>query len=155
MTSPTTAKSNAGLGQEQQALVDALRAEHAAIFAYGIVAAYSNPARASQIGADTAAHRARRNATVDALSAANVTAPGAEAGYTIPFPVTDPTTAVQLAVAVETDTAVAWRSVIERARSEATRAAAVDALTESALRAANWRAVLGVAPPTVAFPGQP
>lgn len=155
MTSPTGSTSGTRLGQEQQALVDALRAEHAAIFAYGIVAALSNPARSAQIAADTAAHRARRDATVDALAAAHVAAPGAEAGYTIPFPVTDPTTAVQLAVAVETDTAVAWRSVIERARSEATRAAAVDALTESALRAANWRAVLGVTPPTVPFPGQP
>lgn len=154
MTSPTTS-STAKLGPEQQALVDALRAEHAAVFAYGIVAAYSNPARSTQVAADTAAHRARRDATIDALSAANVIAPGAEPGYTLPFPVTDPTTALQLAVQVEADTAVAWRSVIERAQSEPTRASAVDALTESAVRAANWRAVLGVAPPTVAFPGQP
>lgn len=149
MTSPTTT-----LGQEQQALVDALRAEHAAIFAYGIVAAHSNPARAQQIAADTAAHRARRDATVDALTAAAVDAPGAEPGYVIPFPVTDPTTAIQLAVTVEEDTAAAWLSVIERARSEAARATAVDALTECAVRAANWRAVLGVAPPTVTFPGR-
>lgn len=156
-TSPTTPQaggSSTTLGSEQQALVDALRAEHAAVFAYGIVAAFSNPARSAQIAADTAAHRARRDATIDALSAASVTPPGAEAGYTIPFPVTDPTSAIQLAVQVESDTSVAWRSVIERARSEATRAAAVDALTESTLRAANWRAVLGAAPPTVAFPGQ-
>lgn len=151
MTSPTSST----LGPEQQALVDALRAEHAAVFAYGIVAAFSNPTRAAQIAADTAAHRARRDATIDALGAANVVAPGAEPGYTMPFPVTDPTSAIQLAVAVESDTATAWRSVIERARSEPVRATAVDALTESALRAANWRAVLGMAPPTVPFPGQP
>ncbi|MFD4295540.1 ferritin-like domain-containing protein [Rhodococcus sp. NPDC058505] len=154
MTSPTT-PSAATLGPEQQALVDALRAEHAAVFAYGIVAAYSNPTRAAQVAADTAAHRARRDATIDALSAANVDAPGAEPGYTIPFPVADPTAAIQLAVQIEADTATAWRSVIERAQSEPVRAAAVDALTESALRAASWRAVLGVNPPTVAFPGQP
>lgn len=150
MTSPTTS-----LGPEQQALVDALRAEHAAVYAYGIVAAFSNPARIGQISADAASHRARRDATVDALVAASVTPPGAESGYTIPFPVTDPTTAVQLAARVEGDAAVAWRSVIERAQSEHTRGVAVDALTETALRLANWQAVLGVTPPTTAFPGQP
>ncbi len=154
MTSPTTPAKSA-LGPEQQALVDALRAEHAAIFAYGIVAAYSNPTRAGQIAADTAAHRARRDATIDALTAAAVAAPPTEPGYTVPFPVTEPTAAIRLAVEVEEDTATAWLSVIERAQSESTRATAVDALTESAVRAANWRAVLGVAPPTVAFPGRP
>ncbi|MFD1814207.1 ferritin-like domain-containing protein [Rhodococcus gannanensis] len=154
MTSPTTTATSS-LGPEQQSLVDALKAEHAAIFAYGVVAAYSNPSRAGQIAADTAAHRARRDATVDALRAASVTAPPTEPGYVVPFPVADPTSAIQLAVEVEEDTATAWLSVIERAQSEATRSAAVDALTESAVRAANWRDVLGVAPPTVAFPGRP
>ncbi|MFC9789939.1 ferritin-like domain-containing protein [Rhodococcus sp. NPDC127528] len=154
MTSPTSS-STATVGPEQQGLVDALRAEHAAVYAYGIVAAFSNPTRAGQVSADAAAHRARRDATADALAAASVTAPGAETGYTLPFPVTDPTTAIQLAAQVEADTAVAWRSVIERAQSEPTRAMGVDALTEAALRGARWRAVLGVTPPTVAFPGQP
>lgn len=153
MSSPATPTT--ALGPEQQALVDALRAEHAAVYAYGIVAAYSNPTRAGRVAADTAAHRATRDATIDALSAASVAAPGTELGYTLPFPVTDPTTAIRLAATIEADTAVAWRSVIERAQSEPTRASAVDALTESALRAAHWRAVLGVAPPTVAFPGSP
>ncbi|MFZ2528771.1 MAG: ferritin-like domain-containing protein [Rhodococcus sp. (in: high G+C Gram-positive bacteria)] len=143
------------LGPEQQALVDALNAEYAAVFGYGIVAAFSNPARGAEVAADTAAHRVRRDATIDALTAANVEPPVAAAGYTVPFPVIDPVTAAQLAVQIETDVAVAWRSVVERAHIEPTRGAAIEALTESALRAARWRTNLGVTPPTVALPGQP
>lgn len=64
----------------------------------------------------------------------------------MPFPVSDPTSAAQLAAQVEADTAVAWRSVIERSQSEHTREVGVTALTEAAVRAANWRAILGVVP---------
>ena len=69
MTSPSPTSS---LGPEQQALSDALRAEHAAVYAYGLIAAFSNPARIGDISADAAAHRARRDATIDALTAAKV-----------------------------------------------------------------------------------
>ncbi len=142
-------------GPEQQALIDALDAEYAAVFAYGIVGAFSNPDRANLVAANTAAHRARRNATIDALTAASVTAPEPQAGYTVPFPVVDPVSAAQLAATVEAETAVAWRSVIERAQSEHTRGVGIDALTEAAVRLANWRMILGTAPPTMPFPGQP
>lgn len=143
------------LGSEQQALVDALEAEHAAVFGYGIVAAFADPSRATEVATDTAAHRARRDATIDALRSVSVEPPVAAAGYTVPFPVGDPVAAAELAVQIESDIAVAWRSVVERARSEPTRANAIDALTEAALRAARWRTNLGVTPPTVPFPGQP
>lgn len=143
------------LGSEQQALVDALDAEHAAVFGYGIVAAFADTSRAAEVAADTAAHRARRDATIDALRSVSVEPPVAASGYTVPFPVTDPVGAAQLAVQIESDSAVAWRSVVERARSEPTRGNAVDALTEAALRAARWRSNLALSPPTVPFPGQP
>ncbi|AMY18799.1 MULTISPECIES: ferritin-like domain-containing protein [Nocardiaceae] len=143
------------LGPEQQALVDALAAEHAAVFAYGVVAAFSNPTRDPLVAQYAADHRARRDATIDALTAADVDAPPAAAGYTVPFPVTDAVAAARLAQQVEEDTAVAWRSVIERARSAPTREAAVVALTDAARRAASWRAILGIFPSTVAFPGTP
>ncbi len=152
MTSPEPTSRE--LGPEQQALVDALEAEHSAVFGYGVVAAFADPARAGEVAADTASHRARRDATIDALHAADVTPPVAAPGYTIPFPVTDPVGAARLAAQIESDTAIAWRSVVERARSEATRGNALDALTEAALRAARWRTAAGV-PPTVAFPGLP
>lgn len=147
MTSPE-------LGPEQQSLVDALAAEHAAVFGYGVVSAFADPARADDVATDTAAHRARRDATIDALLSVGVEPPVAAPGYTVPFPVTDPTSAAQLAVQIESDTAVAWRSVVERARSEPTRADAIEALTEASVRAARWRTHLGIVPPTVAFPGR-
>ena len=143
------------LGPEQQALVDALQAEYAAIYAYGVIGAFSNPDRSELVAVDAAAHRARRDSTVDALIAASVRAPEPAAGYTIPFPVVDPISAAQLAAQVESDTAVAWRSVIERAQSEHTRGTGVDALTECALRLGTWRKILGTTPPSVPFPGQP
>ncbi|MEE2035055.1 ferritin-like domain-containing protein [Rhodococcus chondri] len=142
-------------GPEQRSLIEALAAEHAAVFGYGLVAAFADPSRAEQVSADTAAHRARRDATIDALRAAGLEPPVAAPGYTVPFPVTDPVGAAQLAVQIESDTATAWRSVVERARSEPARATAIDALTEAALRAAWWRSALGITPPTVALPGQP
>ena len=43
----------------QQALLTALQAEYAAIYAYGLVAAYSRADRQDMIAADVAAHRAR------------------------------------------------------------------------------------------------
>lgn len=143
------------LGPEQQALVDALEVEYAAVFAYGVVAAFSNPARAELVASNTAAHRARRDATLDALGAASVVPPLAEPAYAPPFPVTDPIAAARLAAQAEIDTSVAWRSVIERAQSGPTRASAVTALTEAAMRLATWNRILGVVPSSTAFPGQP
>uniref|UniRef100_UPI002458A5B0 DUF4439 domain-containing protein n=1 Tax=Nocardia farcinica TaxID=37329 RepID=UPI002458A5B0 len=46
------------------------RAEYAAVYAYGVIAAYASPQRAGLIAEHTAAHRARRVATADALRAA-------------------------------------------------------------------------------------
>ncbi|NMN94191.1 DUF4439 domain-containing protein [Antrihabitans stalactiti] len=141
------------LGTEQQALVDALAAEYAAVYAYGVIAAFSNPQRAQLIATAAAAHRARRNSTIDALVAADVDAPPAAPAYAPPFPVNDPIPAAQFAIAVENDCAVAWRSLIERAQSEATRKTGIDALTETSVRLANWKQILGTTPSTVPFPG--
>lgn len=139
---------------ERQALLDALRAEYAAVYTYGVIAAYASAERARLIAQDTAAHRARRDTTIDALKAAGVAVPPPDAAYTTPFPVNDPIPAANLAVTVETDTAVAWRAVVEHTGSESARGMGIDALTESALRLATWQAILGTNPATVAFPGR-
>lgn len=149
MTTPTETTS------EQQSLFDALAAEHSAVFAYGLIAAFANPTRSAEVAAAAAAHRARRDAVIDTFTSSGVTAPLAEAGYTIPFPVVDPISSAQLAAQVEADTAIAWRAVVEHSEIEDTRILGVQALTDAAIRAAAWRAALGVEPPTTAFPGQP
>ena len=147
MTTPTEA--------EGTSLADALIAEHSAVFAYGVVAAFSNPTRATQVATAAAAHRARRDGLLDTLTAAGLTAPVAEAGYTLPFPVTDPITAAQLAAQVEADTAVAWRAVVEHGETADTRTLGVTALTDAAVREATWRVALGTDPVVDPFPGQP
>ncbi|MEV0292845.1 ferritin-like domain-containing protein [Nocardia sp. NPDC050710] len=139
---------------ERQALLDALNAEYAAVYAYGVIAAYAAPERTRLVAQHTAAHRARRDATIEALSAAEITVPAPDAAYTTPFPVDDPIPAAELAVTVENDTAVAWRAVVERAETEPLRRLGIDALTESALRQATWQTILGANPPTIAFPGR-
>ncbi|MEU4315831.1 ferritin-like domain-containing protein [Nocardia sp. NPDC024068] len=143
------------MSTERQALTDALKAEYAAVYAYGVVAAHTAPDLRRLVSQHTAAHRARRDATIDALTGIGGTAPPPEPAYTAPLEVTDSDSAARLAIAVETDSAVAWRAVVERAGVENTRRLAVDALTETAGRRAAWQSVRGTQPATVAFPGQP
>ncbi|MQY30746.1 ferritin-like domain-containing protein [Nocardia aurantia] len=140
---------------DQQALIDALNAEYAAVFAYGVIAAYASPERVKIVAEYTAAHRARRDATIDALKSSGAAVPSPAAAYTTPFPVNDPIPAAQLANTVESDTAIAWRSVVERTSDTDARRTALAALTECAVRQATWQAILGINPPTVSFPGQP
>ncbi len=133
----------------------ALQAENAAVYSYGLIAAYGNTDRRDQVATHTAAHRARRDATMELLTADGAEVPGAAPGYTMPFAVTDATSAAQLAVLAEDDAAIAWRSALERAETASVRTLAVDNLTDSAIRAGNWRTALGIQPPTTTFPGQP
>ncbi|NEW47404.1 ferritin-like domain-containing protein [Nocardia cyriacigeorgica] len=140
---------------ERRALLDALSAEHAAVYAYGLIAAYASPERDQLVAEHTTAHRVRRDTTIEEVEAAGITVPPPDAAYTMPFPVTDPVAGAQLAATVESDAAVAWRSVVEKGESDAIRRAGVDALTECALRLAIWQSILGVSPPTTPFPGQP
>ncbi|MBB5911480.1 hypothetical protein BJY24_000347 [Nocardia transvalensis] len=139
---------------DQQALTDALAAEYAAVYAYGVIAAYAAHERNQIVAEFTAAHRARRDATADALKSIGAPVPAPAAAYPPPFPVNDPIPAANLAVTVESDTAAAWRSVVERADSPQVRRTAIDALTESAVRLATWQAILGTNPATASFPGK-
>lgn len=136
------------------ALLAAIEAENAAIFAYGIVAAFSNPARVNEVATHTAAHRARRDALTSIATESGLTPPIAAAGYKIPFAVTDAVTAAQLGEQIEADTAAAYRALIEQAESDELRTFGVDALTDTAIRGAGWRVALGSAPATTAFPGE-
>jgi aspartate/methionine/tyrosine aminotransferase len=139
---------------ERQALLDALNAEYAAVYAYGVIDAFASTERDPLVTQYTAAHRARRDSTIETLAAAGGTVPPPDAAYTAPFPVDDPIPAANFAVTVETDCTVAWRSVVERAGTEVVRRIGIEALTECALRVAGWQAILGTNPPTVAFPGK-
>lgn len=135
------------------ALTVALTAENAAIFAYGVVAAYAASSRSQTIAEYTAEHRSRREELVAALTAAQAEVPAAAAGYDLSSPITDPASALTVALTAEEDCAVAYRALIEQAEDVGARRLGLDGLTDSAGRAANWRLVLRISPVTVALPG--
>lgn len=135
------------------ALTVAVNAENAAIFTYGVVAAYAATSRAQIIAEYTAEHRSRRDELAAALTAAKVDVPAAAPGYNLAAPVDDPVSALTAALTAEEDCAVAYRALIEQADDVPARRLGLDGLTDTATRAANWRLVLRISPATVALPG--
>jgi type II secretory pathway pseudopilin PulG len=141
--------------QIADALQQALAAEHAAIWAYGLAGAFLPPAADPALAKGSAAHTARRDATVELVKKAGATPKSAEPGYTTPQPLTNQSSAFVLLVAAETDVASAWRSVLEHTTDTTIRKTALDALTDGAVRAMSWRQSAGQTPSTPALPGQP
>lgn len=132
----------------------ALGAEHAAVWSYGLVAAFlpSSLERWTRSDADT--HRARRDAAVRLLTDAGLRPAAAEPAYRTPSPVTDQATAIALAQAAEHDTAAAWHSVLEHCDEPDLRRTALDALVDAATRGARWAAKAGTRPLVPALPGE-
>lgn len=135
------------------ALAATLDAENATIFTYGVVAAYAAAARAQTIAEFTAEHRSRREELTAALSTAAAEVPEAAPGYDLPQPITDPVSALTVALSTEEDCTIAYRALLERAEDAAVRGLALGGLTDSARRAATWRLALRISPSTVALPG--
>ncbi|QDY07079.1 DUF4439 domain-containing protein [Micromonospora sp. HM134] len=136
------------------ALADALTAEYAAIYAYGPIGVHLTDADRRAARAAEAAHRSRRDALVLQLSSAGGTVPADQAGYALPFPVTDRAAALRLAVQVEERTGAFWRAALP-VTTGADRTRALNALTDCAVRATRWRRSAGITPLTVPFPGSP
>lgn len=135
------------------ALFDAVATEHGVIYAYGLISAHSTPEDNDLVAAAMRTHRELRDEGIARLQGRGVTAPLPAAGYEIPTPVQTPADAATLAVAMESDSATGWRAVLEQATTSEDRTLAVDGLTQAAVTAAKWRAVLDLSPVTVAFPG--
>src|SRR6266511_1398987 len=107
----------------EERLTDALRAEHAAIYGYGLVGAHLDATIQPLALTAEAAHRSKRDALV-----------------------------VLLAVRIEEATAAIWRLALPDTTG-ADRKLALDALSDCAVRAAKARRAAGVTPMTVPFPG--
>ncbi|WP_019203414.1 ferritin-like domain-containing protein [Tsukamurella sp. 1534] len=137
----------------QEAVGAAIRAEHAAIYLYGVVDAYASPARKSDIATMTAEHRAQRDSLIAVLTAASVEVPAAAPGYTPPKPVADPVSAAELAAALEDDCAAAHRNLLSQGDGDGVRHLGVTGLGGAATRGARWRVALGVTPVGPPFPG--
>ena len=137
----------------EAALFDAVVAEHAAIYGYGIVSAHVMPEQNDLVSQALLEHRDRREMALAMLTERSVKVPLPAPGYQLPMPVTKSTEAAKLAIRMESDCAVAWRAVMEQSDSEQDRAFGLKALTQCAVMAARWRQVLGAWPVTEAFPG--
>ncbi|SEL64639.1 ferritin-like domain-containing protein [Nonomuraea pusilla] len=136
-------------GGDVEKLRKALAAEHAAVFAYGLLGARTSGALRSRISAAFEAHRARR----DRLRAMITTRGGrpaeAEASYALPFVPTGPGQAARLAAQVEAGVAAAYLE-LAAASDAALREHAALAVQEAATRSYSLRPA-----PPAAFPGLP
>lgn len=153
VTSSSSRRAGDKTSSDNAALCDALATEHATIYGYGIVSARCAPDVNDLALAALNEHRQRRDQVIAMLAARSVATPVAAVGYQLPMPVKSPDDAAALAVRMENDAAVAWRVVIERARTPDDRGFGVTALTQTAVLAARWNRVLGARPITTAFPG--
>jgi hypothetical protein len=132
-------------------LLALVEAEHAAVYAYGVLGARLDDTRrrAAQLAYDS--HRARRDQVVAALQAAGGRPPAPLASYDVT--VATPAEALALAVRIEEGLALRWRDLVGETDDRALRSLAVAGLQESAVRATQWRQRAGITPPTVALPG--
>jgi hypothetical protein len=134
-------------------MVVALRAEHAAIFGYGVLGARLDAAQSLLALQAEDAHRSRRDALILLLTQKGVTAPAADSTYALPFPVKDQPSALKLAIHIEERTTAAWRAVVAETNGDERRMA-LAGLTDCAVRAVGVRKAAGVTPVTVPFPGR-
>ncbi|MFF8936844.1 ferritin-like domain-containing protein [Streptomyces paradoxus] len=132
--------------RELRALQDALAAEHAAVYGYGVVGGRIDDGRRAEAVTAYDAHRARRDALVREVKDLGGRPVVASAGYALPFPVPDSAAAVRLAAELEDRVAGVYADLV-RAAGGGRRALAAQALREAAVRAVRWRGE------SVAFPG--
>ena len=135
------------------ALQSALATEQAAVWAYGLVAAYARD-QSAMIADARSGHLLRRDATTARLVQGGATPPEPAAAYQVSVAVTDAPSALALAQDIETDAAAAWRVVIGSTDDAELRGFALLGLSDAAVRLAIWKQVAGATPTTVPFPGQ-
>jgi Domain of unknown function (DUF4439) len=128
-----------------------LAAEHAAVYGYGVVGGVlADIAGAGHLRAYAKecydAHRARRDALTALLSRGGQTPVAAHAAYRLPGRVAGTSGCSSLARQIERRCAAVYAFAVAHT-ADSSRAAAVDALTDCALREAGW----GARPS--AFPG--
>ncbi|MFI9719608.1 ferritin-like domain-containing protein [Streptomyces sp. NPDC052396] len=124
----------------------ALAGEHAAVYGYGVAGGHLDGARAGQAKEAYEAHRARRDALERTVRDLDGRPVAAAAGYRLPFPVTDPDSAVRLAAELESRLAGVYADLVGAATG-ALRGEAAAALREAAVRSVRWQG------DGVAFPG--
>ncbi|WP_066364936.1 ferritin-like domain-containing protein [Herbidospora mongoliensis] len=129
------------------ALSKALAAEHAAVYAYGVIGAKTSGALRVRATTGFDAHRARRDQLRNLMRRRGET-PAEPGNYQLPFVVTTAAQAVRLAAYVEERVCAAYVE-LSADTDPALRRLAVLATQESAVRGFGWQ------PEIVAFPGMP
>ena len=142
-------------GTENAALSDALAAEHAAIWGYGVVGAALPEKNRQQAEDAEAAHRAVRDQVEALLAGRKAAVVDAQGAYALPFPVLSAVDAASLGVVLEDGVAKAWVRVLDQAAERSTRELAVGTLGATEVRAVGWRVAAGKSPVTSPFPGLP
>ena len=138
---------------ENAALGEALAAEHAAVWGYGVVgAALDEGSRQLAADAETV-HRDVRDRVSALLTEHAADVVDAEGAYTLPFPVLSSVDAAALGAVLEDGVARAWVRVLDQAAERSTRELAVAVLSAAEVRAVTWRTAAGQTPVTRAFPG--
>ncbi|WP_336211206.1 ferritin-like domain-containing protein [Nonomuraea sp. LPB2021202275-12-8] len=127
----------------------ALAAEHAAVFAYGLIGARTTgPLRARITGAFDA-HRDRRDELRELITARGGKPSEPEPSYALPFVPSTAQAASRLAAHVESGITAAYLELVAAAGAELREYAAV-AMQEAATRSYSFRPAI-----TTAFPGMP
>jgi len=155
-SSQTAAPTGQGaLGEDTIAALQAvMAAEHAALWAYGLVAAY-DPAVSDTVTDMITSHQGMRDTAANLIVSGGATPVGPAPAYQTPQPVTDAKSALALALTIESDCAVAWRAVIGRTADSSLRGTALSSLTDCAMRMVTWRQTAKDPVVTVPFPGDP
>ncbi len=135
-----------GAKAELKAVQAALRAEHAAVYGYGVVGGRIGDGRRAEARTAYDAHRARRDELRRAVRELGGEPESSAAAYALPFPVPDAAAAARLAAELEERVAGVYADLV-RAAGGARRGMAAESLREAAVRAARWRGG------SVAFPG--
>jgi hypothetical protein len=140
--------------EQTDRLTAALAAEHVAIFAYARLGVLLDSATQKTARTAESSHHNRRDALLNTLAELRIDPPAAQAGYALPFPVTDQPSALRLAALVEDGVAATYRVALKVTEGELRRRL-LDAYSESAVLATRWRRLGGQQPLTTPFPGRP
>lgn len=137
---------------ESAVLTSLLAAEHAAIYAYGVLGARLDEQTRDVALAAFDGHRQSRSKLALVLRSKGLPAAGPSPSYDVA--VVDQLAALRLAIRVETELAVRWRDLMGVSDDTTLRQLAIDGLQDCAVRATRWRRLAKVLPLTEPFPGQ-
>jgi len=145
------------------AIAAAIHTEQVAAFGYGTLGPHLS--ENSRITLARECEQAHQQLAANSMNLTTPSPPGSTdrpGSYELPTAPVDEATAQQLALQLEQACASAWRYALAQLTESANRApagtdptwaAVVAALTDSAVRAVQWRTITDPAAPSVPFPG--